>query len=105
MKRNLKLVFKKCYQNVKHIVITKKFDNAEFHDDANNFTFDQFDISNIKETIFNIFDKYAPIKQEYLRANEALFLTREMHREIMKRSILHNNLLGTKSQEDKLKYN
>ena len=36
--------------------------------DVNNFAFDQFDVSNFKETIFNIFDKHAPIKQKYLRA-------------------------------------
>ena len=32
-------------------------------------------------------------------------MTKELHREIMKRSRLRNNLLRTKSQEDRLKYN
>ena len=73
-------------------------------DDVNNFAFDQFDISIYKETIFNILDKYAPIKQKYLRVNEAPFMTKELHRAIMKRSRLRNNFLGTKSQEDRLKY-
>ena len=27
----------------------KKFDNAKFHDDINNFTFDQFDVSSFKK--------------------------------------------------------
>ena len=72
-------------------------------DDVNNFAFDQFDISIYKETIFNILDKYAPIKQKYLRVNEAPFMTKELHRAIMKRSRLRNNFLGTKSQEDRLK--
>ena len=58
----------------------KKFDNAKFRDDVNNFAFDQFDISNFKETIFNIF-------------------------EIMKRLRLRDNFLSTKSQEDRFKYN
>ena len=62
-------------------------------------------ISNFKETIFNIFDKHDPIKQKYLRANEAPFMTKELHREIMERSRLRNNVLRTKSQEDRLKYN
>ena len=74
-------------------------------DDVNNFAFDQFDISIYKETIFNILDKYAPIKQKYLRVNEAPFMTKELHRAIMKRSRLRNNFLGTKSQEDRSKYN
>ena len=76
----------------------KKFDDAKFRDDVNNFAFDQFDICNLKETICNIFEKHAPIKQKYLRANEAPFMTKEFHREIMKRSRLRNNFLRTKSQ-------
>ena len=44
----------------------KKFGNAKFRDDVNNFAFDQFHLSNFRETIFNIFDKHAPIKQNYL---------------------------------------
>ena len=82
----------------------KKIDNAEFCDDINNFVFDQSDVSNFKETMFNIFDKHAPIKQKYLRANEAPFMTKELHRGIMKRSRLLNNFLRTKSQESRLKY-
>ena len=45
----------------------KKFDNAKFRDDVNNFAFDQFDAGNFKETIFTIFDKHAPIKQKYFK--------------------------------------
>ena len=83
----------------------KKIDNAKFRDDVKNFVFDQSDVSNFKETLFNIFDKHAPIKQKYLRANEAPFMTKELHREIIKRSRLRNNFLRAKSQEDKSKYN
>ena len=83
----------------------KKVDNAKFRDDVNNLIFDQFDVSNFKETIFNIFNKHVPIKQKYIRANETPFMTKELHREIMKRSSLRNNFLRTKSQEDRLKYN
>ena len=83
----------------------KKFDNAKFRDDVNNFAFDKLDVSNFNETIFNIFDKNAPITEKYLRANEAPFMTKELHREIMKRSRLGNNFLKTKSQENRLKYN
>ena len=98
----LKYVFKKSYQKYRDY---KKFDNAKFCDDDNNFAFDQFDVSNSKETIFNIFDRYAPIKQNYPRANEAPFMAKELHREIMVRSRVRNNFLRTKSQEDRLKYN
>ena len=29
----------------------------------------------VKETVFNIFNKYAPILKKYVRANEASFVT------------------------------
>ena len=44
----------------------------------------KFEVSNIKETIFNIFDKHAPIKQKNLPVNEAHYMKKELHREIMK---------------------
>ena len=98
-----------CYQKKLPKIIAyrdyKKINNAKFRDDVDNFAFDQFDVSNFKETIFNIFDKHAPIKQKYFWASEAPFMTKELHREIMKRSRLRNNFLKTKSQEDRLKYN
>ena len=101
----LKMGFQKNLPKIIAYCDYKKFDIAKFRDDVKNFAFDQFDVSNFKETIFNIFDKHAPIKQKYLRANEAPFMTKELHGEIMKRSRLHNNFLRTKSQGDRLKYN
>ena len=99
----IKSAFKERYQRL-CISRLQKFDNANFRD-VNNFAFDQFDLSNFKETIFNIFDKYAPIRQKYFRANEAPFMNKELHREIMKRSRLRKNCLRIKSQEDRLKHN
>ena len=58
-----------------------------------------------RKKIFNIFDKHTPIKQKYLPANDASFMTNEMHRETTKRSRIRNNLLRNKLQEDRLKYN
>ena len=62
----LKMGFQKKLTKIIAYRDSKKFDNAKFRDDVNNFAFDQFDVSNFKETIFNIFDKHAPIKQKYL---------------------------------------
>ena len=101
----LKMGFQKNLPKIIAYRNYKKFENAIFGDDVNNFAFDQFDEGNFKETIISIFDKHAPIKQKHLRANEAPFITKELHREIMKRSRLRNNFLMTKSQEDRLKYN
>ena len=58
-------------------------------------------VTSRKQYLTNIFDKHAPIKLKYLRANEAPFMTRESHKEIMKRSRVRNNFLKTKSQEDR----
>ena len=56
------------------------------------------------ERIINYeWSKHASIKQKYIRANEAPFMTKELDREIMKR--LRNNFLRTNSEEDRLKYN
>ena len=99
----LKMGFQKKLPKIITYRDYKKFDNARFRDYVNNFGFDNLDVSNFKETISNIFDKHAPIKQKYLRANEAPFMAKELHREIMKRSRLHNKFLRTKSQEDRLK--
>ena len=81
----LKMGFQKKLPKIITYYDYKKFDNAKFCDDVNNFTFDRFDVSNFKETIFNIFDKHAPIKQKYLRANDIPFMTKELHRKFMKR--------------------
>ena len=82
----------------------KEFGNAKFRGDVKNFAFDQFDVSNVKETIFNIFDKHAPIKQKYLPANKPPFMTKELHRQIIKGPRLRDDFLKTKSQEDILEY-
>ena len=75
----------------------KKFDNAKFRDDVNNFAFDQFDVGNFNVTILinmpqsnkNVFEQKKPF-----------FMTKELHTEIMKRSRLRNNFLRTISQEN-----
>ena len=69
-------------------------DYKKFPDAVNNFA---FGLSNFKKTISNIFDKHAPIKQKYLRDNEAPFMTKELHREIMKRSICKKLLRTAKN--------
>ena len=39
-----------------------------------------------KNTIFNIFNPHVPIKKKYIRANEALFMSKELHKTMMRRS-------------------
>ena len=40
-----------------------------------------------------ILDKHAPIKKNYLRANHANFMTKQLRKAIMKRSKLRNDFL------------
>ena len=67
--------------------------------------FDTNDIKSFKETILSVFNKYAPIKKKYIRANEAPFMTKNLHKEIMKRSRLRNKYLKSKSLTDRKNYN
>ena len=56
-------------------------------------------------TILSVFSKYAPIKKKYIQANEAPFMTKNLHKEIMKRSRLRNKYLKSKSLTDRKNYN
>ena len=44
--------------------------------------------------------KHAPIKQRYVRANQAPFINKTINKEIMKRSRLRNKFLNAKSDID-----
>ena len=54
--------------------------------------------------VFHIFNKHAPIKRKYIRANEAPFMTKDLHKAIMKRSKLRNKFLKSKSLSDRKNY-
>ena len=53
--------------------IYKNFENDKFQADIKTYRFDENDRSSFKETILSVFNKYAPIKKKYIRANEAPF--------------------------------
>ena len=50
-----------------------------------------------------MFNKYDPIKKKYIRGNEAPFMTKILHKEIMKSSRLRNKYLKSKSLTDRKK--
>ena len=58
----------------------------------------------LKKLFFCIFNKHVPIKRKYVRANEAPFMTKELHKAIMKRSRLRNKFLKKESITDRKKY-
>ena len=66
----------------------------------NNLEFDIF-----KAVLNEAIQKHAPIKQRYVRANQAPFINKTINKEIMKRSRLRNKFLNTKSDIDRKAYN
>ena len=74
--------FKLGFQKLKPQVITyrnyKNFNNDRFQADIKTCGFDTKDINSFKETILSVFNKYAPIKKKYVRANEARFMTKKL---------------------------
>ena len=78
----------------------KNFDNNKFRSEILKRNFNYTDLRTFKETVFNIFNKYAPIKRKYVRANEAPFMTKELHKAIMKRSRLRNKFLKNRTENN-----
>ena len=74
----------------------KEFDNNTFRYEIQSFCSSEADLGFFKESIFHIFNKHGPIKKNYLRANEANLMTRELHVAIMKRSRPRNKFLKRK---------
>ena len=78
------------FQKLKPLVITyrnnKNFDNDKFQADIITCRVDKNEINNFKETILSVFNKYAQIKKKNFPANEAPLLTKNLHKEIIKRS-------------------
>ena len=54
------------------------------------------DLEGLKKIVFRIFNKHSPIKRKYIHANEAPFMTKDLHKTIMKRSKLRNKFLKSR---------
>ena len=78
------------------------FNNDRFQADIRTCGFDTKDINSFKETILSVFNKYAPIKNKYIRV---IYSSIYLHKEIMKRSRLRNKYLESKSLTDRKNYN
>ena len=83
------------FQKLKPKVIVYRdynnFDNVKFRYDIVKATSNVDHFGMYKSTIFNIFNRHVPIKKKYICANEAPFMSKELHKAIMKRSRLRNN--------------
>ena len=97
--------FQKCKPHIITYRNYKNYDNDVFRSEIQTFcSLNETDLGLFKESIFCIFNKHAPIRKKYLRANEAPFMTKELHNAIMKRSRYRNKFLKDKSQTSRENY-
>ena len=89
--------FQKFMPQVIFYRIYKIFGNGKFQVNRKICRFDKNDINNFKGQSF----QYAPIIKKYIQANEAPFMTKNLHKEIMKRSRLRSKNLKFKSLTDR----
>ena len=98
--------FKMGFQKLKPHVVAYgdniRFDNEKFQTDIQSCA---LNLKCFKETVLFILNKHAPIKRKFVRANEAPFITKELHKAILKRSRLRNTFLKTKSITNRKNYN
>ena len=67
--------------------------------DSSNISSDDFD-----SLVMDIFNRHAPLKHKYVRANDCPFITKELRKEHMKRSRLRNKYLKDKSEANNIAY-
>ena len=60
-------------------------------EDIFKFDFGAAVLNGFKNTVFGIFNKYSHINKKYIPANKEPFITKELHKAIMKISKLRNN--------------
>ena len=59
----------------------------------------------IFSNIFNeVFNKHAPTRNTFLRANQGVFMTKELNKAIMNRSRFRNKYLKEKSADSEIAY-
>ena len=80
-----KFIFYRDYKNYSNEGFRKELDFILQNYKLFNMSNDDFNI-----LLMKIFDKHAPLKKKYVRANEGPFITKELRKEIMKRTKLFN---------------
>ena len=91
-----KMSFQKLQPKINYKDYTN-FDNEKFWLDIWKMNLNTTDLKRFKKTIFRIVNKHAPIKRKYIRANEAPFMTKDLHKAIMKRSKRRNKFLKSRT--------
>ena len=82
----------------------KNFHYEKFRSGIWNMNFNITDLEGFMKTVFHICNKHAPIKRKYIRANKAPFITKDLHKAIMKRSKLRNKFLKSRNLSHRKNY-
>ena len=67
--------------------------------------FSQISFGTFKTTVGNIIQKHAPIKKTYVRANQASFINSKIRKEVMRRTLLRNEFIDSKTDANRIAYN
>ena len=104
----LKTAFKKGLPKIVSYRDYKRFSNENFVRELNYFMnshdFNEFDLVSFEEVFMYIFDKHAPTKFKYIRANDGPFMNKDLRRQIMIRSKLKNIYNREKSNASFMAY-
>ena len=76
------------YRNFRNNEFRAELDNEMLKHDLGNMEYQHF-----LNIFIEILNKHAPMKQNYLRANQGRLMTKYLHKAIMKRSRLRNKFL------------
>ena len=95
-----KVVNYRDYRNFRNNEFRAELDNEMLKRDLGNMEYQHF-----LNIFIEILNKHAPMKQKYLRANQGRFMTKDLHKAIMKRSRLRNKVLryGTDISKEEYK--
>ena len=72
------------FQKLQSQLTYSSFGNSDFQVDKKACKFDKDDKNSLKEKILWVFNKYTPVKKKWVWGNEAPFVTKNLHKEIMK---------------------
>ena len=83
-----KVVNYRDYRNFRNNEFRAELDNEMLKHDLGNMEYQHF-----LSILVEFFNKHAPMKQKNFRANQGRFMTKDLHKAIMKRSSLRNKFL------------
>ena len=98
--------FKTSFQKLQPKIINyrdyKSFDIEKFRSDIWKIILNTTDLEGFVKKVFHIFNKH--IKRKYIHANEAPFMSKDLHKAFIKRFKLRNKFLKSRNLCDRKNY-